>query len=200
MKPLPKIDYRELYRKSIHVSSILLPLGWRYLLDYDRRLFVMILFPMALVALLVELFRLENPTVKRLFFRSVGIMLRRHEMSDLTGASYLLTSALIAAAFFPRDIAFCVLCFVAVGDTMAALVGKAWGKRRYTLVGKTVEGSLACFISTFIFALFFIKPSLAFTGAFLATLAEASPLPVDDNIKIPLISGLGMYLALLVTG
>lgn len=52
------------------------------------------------------------------------------------------------------------------------------------------------FLSTLIFgAVFLDNPLLAVVGALTATLAELWKIPVDDNVKIPLSSGLALTLA-----
>lgn len=113
-------------------------------------------------------------------------------MHDFTGATYLFISTIICIAVFPRNIAFLSLSFLAIGDTFAAIVGIIFGKRKLLGTKKSLEGSIACFISSFIFALFYINPAIAFLGAFSATIAEFSRIPVDDNIKIPLLAGVVM--------
>ena len=185
---------KEIYRKSIHLSSLIVPFSYRYLFNYHRKNTFFVLGSITVVALLIEITRLEHRTVKRIFYNIFGIMLRKHEIHDFTGATYLLVSALICIAVFPRDIAFLALSFLAIGDTMAAVVGISFGKRKLFKTKKSLEGSLACFISTLIFAMIFIHPVIAFWGAFAATVAEFSRLSVDDNIKIPIASGLMMSL------
>jgi dolichol kinase len=51
---------------------------------------------------------------------------------------------------------------------------------------------LACFTGCFIFGILFLNPVVAFLGAVIATIAEFSRIPVDDNLKIPIASGLAM--------
>ncbi len=185
---------KELIRKSIHISSLILPLSYRYLFHNHRKNTFVILVPLTVIALVIEIIRLEHRTFKRIFYNIFGIMLRKHEIHDFTGATYLMISTILCIAIFPKDIAFLSLCFLAIGDTLAATVGISFGKRKLFGTRKSLEGSLACFISTFIFALFFIDPVIAFFGAIAATLSEFSRLPVDDNIKIPIASGMVMSL------
>ena len=156
----------------------------------------MILLPIAILFLLIELFRLQNKTFKRIFFNMFGLILRKHEHNDFTGATYLIISSLFSIAIFSPKIAFIALSFLAIGDTVAAIVGKSQGKRQFLRTPKSLEGSLACFVATFSFAIFFIHPVLAFFGAITATVAEATEIPLDDNIKIPVMSGIVMQLLL----
>jgi len=183
---------KEVYRKSIHLGSLILPFSYRYIFHYNRKQTFIFLVPITLVFLIIEIVRMEHRTVKRLFYNIFGIMLRKHEMHEFTGAAYLLISAIICIAVFPRNIAFLALSFLAIGDTFAAVIGIIFGKRKLLHTKKSLEGSLACFISSFVFALFFINPTVAFFGALTAAIAELSRIPVDDNIKIPISAGLIM--------
>ncbi|MCD4817716.1 MAG: phosphatidate cytidylyltransferase [Candidatus Cloacimonetes bacterium] len=183
---------KEIYRKSIHVSSMILPLAFRYLFHSNRKYIFSFLVPLTLASLLVEIIRLEHKNFKRIFYNIFGIMLRKHEVHDFTGATYLLISAILCIAVFPKDISFIALSFLAIGDTLAAIIGIPFGKRKLFGSKKSLEGSLSCFIGTFVFALFFIHPLVALFGAIAATTAEFSNIPLDDNFKIPIFSGIVM--------
>jgi glycerol-3-phosphate acyltransferase PlsY len=124
-------------------------------------------------------------------------MLRKHERRDFTGASYLLTSAIVCIAIFPPEIAFAAMCFLSIGDTFAAIIGMNWGKRKIVYTVKSFEGALACFITTFSFGLFFLDPVVAVCGAIAATIAETSNIDIDDNVKIPIFSGIVMSITYL---
>lgn len=193
---LTRRELKELYRKSIHISSIILPLSYRYILGYNKSLAIMILFPCAFIAVILELVRLENKSFKRIFYRVFGIMLRKHEMADLTGASYLLTASVFSIALFPPEIAFAALSFLSLGDTLAAIFGIRYGHRKIKGSSKSLEGSLACFVSCLAYALLFgLHPGMAFIGALTATYAELLNFPVNDNVKMPLITGIVMSFA-----
>jgi len=121
---------KELYRKAFHVSSILLPLSYYFIFHYNRKMMFLFLIPLTVIALIIEIARLEHKTFKRIFYNLVGIMLRDHEIHNFTGAAYLMISAVICIGFFPADIAVVALSFLAIGDTLAALVGIPYGKRK----------------------------------------------------------------------
>jgi len=157
------------------------------------------------IFLAFELTRLKVPGVNRWFLSVFKPLLRGEEASRLTGTGYTLVGALIAFLVFPRDIAVVAVSFLAVGDAMATMVGKWIGRTRLpgkgkTGKGKTLEGSLACFISCLIvgFICYFAGLDVGLlailVGALGATVAEAIPLPrpLNDNLTIPLFAGLVM--------
>lgn len=185
----------ETLRKGIHISSVLIPFFYRYMLGYNRRLAFILLLVCFVISLSIEFQRFWQKSFRRTFHRMFGLILRRHELRDFTGATYLLFSAMICVAFFEPNIAFCAMAFVSIGDTFAAIIGMNFGKRKFIGMHKSLEGSLACFVSCFIFGLIFLpQPLMALTGALAAAMAELVNIPIDDNVKIPIASALVMTL------
>jgi dolichol kinase len=122
-------------------------------------------------------------------------MIRSHEAAGkLTGASFILMSVCLSVLLFPKPIAVCALSFIIVGDTFAAIIGRPWGKHRFG--DKSIEGSLGCFAGALLVACFApgIPLAIGIPGAVVATLVEAAPIKLDDNITVPLASGLVMLL------
>jgi dolichol kinase len=185
----------EILRKSIHISSLAIPFTYRYLLSYNRLLMFIMLFGILIILVGIELYRIQEPTFRKFFHSLFGITLRRHEHSDFTGATFLILSALLSVVFFKPIIAFLAMCFLSIGDTFAAVVGLSLGKRKFVNQSKSLEGSMACFVSILIFAIIFgkeLSPWVYVTGCLAATLAELWRIPLDDNLKMPLLSGLAM--------
>ncbi|PKN74039.1 MAG: phosphatidate cytidylyltransferase [Candidatus Cloacimonetes bacterium HGW-Cloacimonetes-3] len=189
----------ETLRKSIHLSSLVIPFSYRYILGFNRRLGFSIILVAFSISLVVEFHRFWQRSFRKTFNRLFGMILRRHEQRDLTGATYLLFSAMICVAFFEPVIASCAMAFLSIGDTFAAIVGMSLGKRKFIGMSKSLEGSIACFVSCFIFGLFWLKsPVLALGGALAATIAELGRIPLDDNLKIPFSAGLVMTILYII--
>lgn len=140
-----------------------------------------------------ELIRFRAPGINRWFSSFFKPLLREKEVSRLTGASYMLTASLIAFLLFPRDIAVLTFSFLAIGDPVAIIVGRWIGKRK--LLGKTLEGDLACFIScvTIVFVFYYAGLNILLltilAGSVGATIVEAVPIPINDNLTMPLFAG-----------
>lgn len=150
-----------------------------------------------IVSLLIDLFRIQQPSFRKLFHKLFGQILRKHEKHDFTGATFLIFSCMLCVVFFNPMIAFLAMSYLSIGDTFAAMIGMMMGKRKFIRQNKTLEGSLACYASVLIFSVIFapnISPWVYVTGSFIATLAELWIVPIDDNIKIPITSGLAMTL------
>jgi dolichol kinase len=198
----------ELRRKSLHLIALIIPFG---LLLFPGRVALPLLFSAAALFLAVETLRLRFSPVNAFFFRWFSPLLRRSEERRLTGATGLMISSslcvLVLLSFeggpaLPREARaalFYAFSFLILGDAAAALFGKRYGRRR--LFGeKTVVGSLACFLTCLlIYALFNgpldigVNPPAALLIAFLTALLEALPLKFDDNIFVPPVTCLTLY-------
>jgi dolichol kinase len=100
--------------------------------------------------------------------------------------------ALIALLIFPYQAAVIAILALAFGDGFASLTGKFFGKLYPTfLLGKSIEGSLACFFAVFIIAYAFSgSVHISVLAAFTAMVVEAMPLGDYDNLAIPAAVGL----------
>ena len=178
----------EVPRKAIHLSSISIPLGILYVPVVTGRRILMLV---GLALLVGDLVRIHHPKLRTYFTAFFGNFIRRHERRGITGSTYLVISSIVTMYLFEREVAAAALIFLIVGDTLAAMVGMAWG--RTPLFGKTVEGFLAGFVFSFL-AAWGLVPSLGAgtlaIGAFAAAVVEVLPIPVDDNFRIPLLAGL----------
>ena len=181
----------ELLRKSIHLSGLTLPVIYLFL---DKPTMLVITGILTGGALIVELVKWLSPDFGAFFFRIFTPLLRKHERKGaMTGATYYLMSAFLCIFFFAKTLAIVCIFFMVLGDMAAALVGKKWGKTKL-LGSKSLEGSAACFIVCTAIALVQLNPIIAIVGAFVATIVELIPVPIDDNLTVPLISGAVMHL------
>lgn len=186
---------QELFRKTIHLSAnSLIPLAYLFL--NIPKIWMAILIGIAsVVFVMIDIRRTRNSWLSKIFAKLFNSMLRSHELEGkLTGASYVLIGSFISIAIFPKEIAVLALLFTAIGDTAAALYGRKFGKLR--IWNKTLEGSIAGLIACTIIALFFpqIPNIIKFSGAFAAMFIELLPINIDDNLRIPLFSGIVMYI------
>jgi dolichol kinase len=181
----------EIARKAVHIGAILIPVGYYFTPEALGRT---ILISLTAVSFVVDVVRLNSPRIRTFFFIFFGRLVRDHERYNLLGSTYLLLSSLICAYAFEKPVAVAALGFLILGDTVAALVGKSIG--RVPVFGKTLEGSLACFAVCL--AVGWLIPELSFkralAGAAMATLIELLPVPLDDNLRIPLAAGFAMTL------
>ncbi|MDR2731069.1 MAG: phosphatidate cytidylyltransferase [Treponema sp.] len=100
--------------------------------------------------------------------------------------------ALLALLLYPSPVASIAIYALAFGDGFASLVGRFLGKLRPAFLhGKSIEGSLACFMVVLICA-FRVSGNvyISLVAAFTATVIEALPLEDYDNMVLPVTVGL----------
>jgi dolichol kinase len=99
--------------------------------------------------------------------------------------------ALLALVMYPSPAASIAIYALAFGDGFASLAGRFLGRLRPAfLLGKSLEGSLACFTAVLISA-YQVSHNyrVALPLAFVAMLTEALPLEDYDNLVLPLVVG-----------
>ncbi|MGQ9538626.1 MAG: hypothetical protein ACUVTE_03460 [Candidatus Bathycorpusculaceae bacterium] len=88
---------------------------------------------------------------------------------------------------FPVSAGNAAVAVFALGDSAAATVGKTLGRKRLSFnKGKTFEGLAAGLFAGFLAALVYVNPLKALIAAATATIIECLPLPINDNLTIPL--------------
>jgi dolichol kinase len=181
---------RELRRKSIHLGMIIAPV-WVYFTPDTVGLLGLIIATS--VTVVVDLLRLSDHRFRKFFLFFFQSMIRRHEEGHILGATYFMIAALLSVIAFDKQIAISALSFLVIGDTAAAIVGKKWGTAAYW--GKSLHGSFACFAVSLAIGAFTLGDiRVAAFGAVAAAVAEALPVPMDDNMRVPIFSGLVMQL------
>ena len=185
---------QELGRKALHVTSGAAPLA--YAAGLTRTVMLAGLGLLCALALGVELARARLPAAERIFERTTGPLLRAHERRHLVGATWLLLAFLASVLLFPPRVAIAAMLGVALGDASAAVVGRGIGRVRLRGSVKSLEGSVACCLTTFLGAWLVagLGPGESAVGALAATAAEWPARPFDDNMRIALATGAGILL------
>lgn len=183
---------QEFQRKLVHLASLSIPII--YLAIPDEHASRALLVFVTMVFLVADMLKLRNVKVRTLYMKLFGRVLRGHENRTLVGATYFLMACTLTIYLFDKYVAVAAITFLVLGDTAAALVGKAYGRMK--LLDKSAEGSMACFLTCIIAGL--VLPGLnsetILAGAAVATVMELIPSPVDDNFRIPLASGFIMQI------
>lgn len=195
------IHYRdELVRKLIHLFSLSIPVIY-YFIPTSTSITILICF--TIFALIVDGGRFISKSFAKIFYKLFSFLLRKHEMDkekkNLTGATYVLLSALICALIFPKVIFVTAFTILIISDSTAALIGRKFGKTRF--LRKSLVGTLSFFISASIVVFFTPKVGnfpleylMGFIAAFIGAIVENVSYGIaDDNLTIPLSVGLTMW-------
>jgi|Deesub1362A_J573_1020465.scaffolds.fasta_scaffold00017_9 dolichol kinase len=175
----------ELARKGIHI----LGLGYipAYML-FPRDVFIFILLFGLLFFLVLDIMRLQG------YVSYPDILMRDFEYRGLGGHIYFLIGIFIVTILFPSNIALIAVLMLTVGDTVAGIT-----KRMYS------HGLLPMLASCVITGILLnntldlnLSVMVILAGSVAASLVDAFPIKlkglyINDNIAIPVGSGLTMY-------
>ena len=199
----------EIRRKAIHLGSIGIPLIYWFV---DWVTMLQLLVPATILSLLIEVLRRNFSSFETKFRKIFGPILRPHEVGstpEINGATFVLLSATICVAIFPKPIAITAFSVLIISDTAAALFGRRFGTRPFCR--KSLEGSGAFFVTAFAVVLIVAAfygygwPFIVAGGvaSLVATLVEAvshGGSTIDDNLTIPTAFGAVMWILLAIFG
>jgi dolichol kinase len=151
------------------------------------------------LVVLVEVVRFQAGPINRWLTGLVRPLMKEREHRAVFGSTWVLIATVIVLFTMDQPVAVLALFYLSLGDPAAAAVGERWGRHR--LLGKSIEGSAAFLAAAFAIGSLLVGATLDTTyavmavGALAAMAAELAPLPLDDNLKVPLAAGGVMTLA-----
>lgn len=177
----------DVLREIIHASGIAIPVLSSLVGSYTIASFILFVTAFYIIS--------EVTTIKK---RSLPVFssITRHaatpeELYEFRAAPvFFALGILLTLLLFPRSASNAAIVIFALGDSTASIFGKMFGRRTIPFnKGKTLEGSLIGFVFAFLAAAFFVDPFMAASGAAVAMFIESLPLPVNDNLVLPLATG-----------
>ncbi|MBD3348028.1 MAG: HAD-IB family phosphatase [Candidatus Eisenbacteria bacterium] len=173
----------EVFRKGIHVCAVVVPL----VAAWSREGALALVGATTVLFLVSELARLGGLALP-LFSNVTWRAMRSTEARGVALGPVLFGVGIWLTLFlFPLDMATAGILVLAVGDTAASLVGKAFGR---TLLphnpGKTVVGSLSLFAVGVVIAIFYLPLPWAILVGTVAAVVESLPIGAYDNLLLPL--------------
>lgn len=186
----------ELGRKIVHMLIGIVAL----LLLINNIITPLIIFIILIIGTLCSLLSLKFKIPILSFF--LDNFERPEEKTKLPGVGIILAvvGSLLALQLFERNIALASITILTFADPISHLIGKLFGRTKSFLdKKKNIEGHIAGAIISSLFAMFFVHPVLAFSGALTAMLFEAiiieiQKVQLNDNLIIPLAAGTAMFL------
>lgn len=181
---------------GIGLLSLYYILGREAALALYAVLFILVLF--------VDIIRLKIPAVNNFIFSKFGSFIRKNEEGRLTGTPPYVLGIGLSFFLFRTDIATAAIVFLACGDVAATTVGERYGRTK--IGSKSMEGTIAFVAAALGAGLLLSLAGLApahgtvLTGALAAAAVELLPIPVNDNLVIPIVSGGAMTLVFRLSG
>jgi phosphoserine phosphatase/dolichol kinase len=173
-------------REDIHAAGFFMPVIAGLI---NVPIVATIIILIAVIYTLSELLRLEG--------RSLPLVsaITRHaaSQSELYGFAaaplYFAFGIVATLLLFPAQSGGAAIAIFCLGDSAASLFGGMISTSLPFNKGKTWEGSLAGFFFAFLGGAFFLPSLLALVGAAVAMTIEVLPLPINDNVSVPIITG-----------
>lgn len=171
------------------------------MLELGKAVSLTILVPTAVLAVVADISRSRNERFEAWIQRVFGLMMRRDEGSEqgrviINGATWVLLSLTLLTAIFDLETAGASFMMFMVADAAAAIAGRMVGKHEWLWSRRTLEGSTAFVVSALGIGLLFPEVSTGsiVVAALVGMIAESLPGPLNDNIRVPLVMALSMYL------
>lgn len=188
---LHSLSKSDLIREAIHLGGLFVPFVCLYFVD--RRLAAFLIFLATMLYIVSELARMQgfNLPVTSTITWKAATKPELHEF--VTAPMYFAAGIMLSLIVFPELIGYASIAILTLGDGFATLLGKRFGRTVFPYnKGKRVEGSILGLVFAFAGAMLFVDPYKALVGAAAGMLMETLPLPVSDNLTVPLVAGLAM--------
>ncbi len=195
-KPKPRSlpSKHSMLREAIHASGFFVPIIAGLIGIYPVVLMICVVSALYFLSELSRMNRKNLPVISAITRNAASPA----ELYGFAAAPlYFAIGILITLVIFPAPVNGASIAIFTLGDSTASLFGGLISKKPLPFnKGKTIEGSLAGFFFAFLAGAFFVSPVLALIGAAVAMAIESLPLPINDNIAIPLCTGLALMLML----
>lgn len=193
-----KVSMNHLGRKLFHLLGGLGLLSLYYV--FGRKTALGLYGSLAVVAAAFEAARLTLPAFNRFVYSHFGSFIRESEEHRLTGTVPYILGVGISFWAYSAAAASASVCFLAFGDVAATTVGQRFGKTR--IGSKSLEGTMAFAAAAFLGGIILTLAGMGMpvwvmiAGVLVAAGVELLPLPINDNLSIPVLAGAVMELAL----
>lgn len=202
-KVLHKRSDLHLLRKLWHISTGSLGLYIVLSSSFSIFFWAVVLLLLAILGFVTDIIRGRYAPLNRIILTAAGPLMRRSERDGFTGLPFYALGCSIALFLFQRDIAILSVMFLVFSDPLSSLFGVLYGKDKI-LPNKSLQGAVAGFFTCYLLTLFYVMNTttlgihilvFALLAGIIGTLSElVSAFNIDDNLSIPVLSGLGLTL------
>lgn len=202
-KVLHKRSDLHLLRKVWHIATGSTGLYLFLRTTQDTQFWAFITLAIALVGFVADIARARFPVLNKMVLTVMGPLMRRSERDGMSGLPFYALGVSLALFFYKRDIAILSIMFLVFSDPLSSFFGVLYGKDKI-MPNKSLQGAVAGFFTCYLITLFYAMNTstigthlLIFSVAagVIGALSElVSAFNIDDNLTIPVLSGLGMTL------
>lgn len=192
-KPKPALSRGELIRETIHIGSFLVTLVSKYLVGVQ--IAVLSIFAVTILYIVSEFARVQGAKFSGVSAITWKAALKPELYEFTTAPIFFALGIMLSLVIFKDPVNYASVIILTFGDGFATIFGKKLGR---TVIpfnkGKRLEGSVLGFTCAFLGALIFLTPVKALIGAVTGMIIEVLPLPINDNLTIPLVTGMVLTL------
>ncbi len=155
----------------------------------------------ALTGFAFDFARARSSALNDMVLRIMGPFMRSSERNGMTGLPFYALGVSIALHAFQKEVALLAIMFLVFADPISSFFGIVYGKDKI-MPNKSLQGAIAGFFTCYLIALFYGMSYggagtnllwFAILGGVVGALSEMmSAFNVDDNLTIPVISGVGL--------
>ena len=192
--PRPVLSRSDVIREAIHIGSFSVPCVSAYTFLRPNLVSLSILL-VTLLYIASEFGRLQEVDFP-LFSTVTRRAAIKPELYEFVSSPILFAlGVMLSLLLFPTPINYASVAVLTLGDGFATIFGRMIGRTVFPFnKGKMVEGSIFGFLFAFLGAMLFVDPIRALTAAATGMIMECLPLPVNDNLTVPIMSGLVLTL------
>lgn len=182
----------EIVREVIHAGGFAVPFIM-HAIGLSRIAFLILLVTVLYVVSEFMMVEKKSLPVISSITRRAATLQELHEFG--AAPIFFAVGILLTLIIFPTPASSAAVAIFTIGDSTASIFGKMFGKTELSFnKGKTLEGSLIGLALAFLAATIFVSPLKAFAGALVAMVIESLPLPLNDNLIVPLAAAVTLTL------
>lgn len=203
--PVDKILHKRsdlhIARKLWHMSTGVLGLILFYSSEQNTNFWGYGVMGIALLGFFADYLRQKNPLINRFIIKLMGPLMRKSEREGVSGLPFYALGVSLSLLFYQPDLALISIMFLIFSDPVSSFFGVLYGKDKI-LPNKSLQGFVAGFFTCYLVSLFYLLnlgvssvDMLVFSlvaGVIGAGSELISAFNIDDNLTIPVISGLGL--------
>ena len=200
-KVLHKRSDLHLLRKLWHITTGSIGLYFFTRSPQDQQFWGFVVLGIALAGFVMDISRARYPFINHLVIKFMGPLMRRSEKEGMSGLPFYALGVSLALFFYGRDIEILSVMFLVFSDPLSSFFGVLYGKDKI-MPNKSLQGAVAGFFTCYLITLFYTMNHVtlgnhilifAVVAGMIGALSElVSAFNVDDNLTIPVLSGLGM--------
>ena len=197
---LPARTDMHLLRKIWHMATGTIAITLFMLSGQDQHLWGWSTLAFAFVGFSVDFIRLRYPKANEFAIKFMGILMRENERNDYSGLPFYALGCGLALLLYSPHVAVLAVMFLVFSDPISSYFGVKYGRTKI-LPNKSLQGSAAgfctCYLITLIYGICighvaFDLLLFALLAGLIGAVSELFSVLVDDNLTIPVLSGLGL--------